>query len=300
VVGVAALIGCNHSPLARKENGLPPGGPPAARPDEASLVRYLNENAARVQGVQSTNVAIDCKQGKQPIGLDGKLVCQKPRNFRLKAVVVGNPAVDIGSNGDEFWYWISKANPPYVYHCSYKELGTGKVNIPFPFQPDMVVAALGMAEYDPKAKYELREQPKYLELIQDVTLPSGQAAKRMTVFNRNKVDAPQPQVIAHVLTDTKGKLICKATVHQTKLDRESGAILPTKVTLEWPAQDAKMTLSMPDVKGVKLDATRTAQLFQRSDLVRYDSYDLAKQVVDTGGGLRRASAPAIRGAAPGK
>ena len=55
------------------------------------------------------------------------MACQKPRDFRLRAKILGTPAVDLGSNDQEFWYWISKVNPPHVYHCSYENLKTGKV-----------------------------------------------------------------------------------------------------------------------------------------------------------------------------
>ena len=52
---------------------------------------------------------MDCKQGNElPIGLDALLACQKPRDFRLKGSIGGKQVVDIGSNDDEFWYWISE------------------------------------------------------------------------------------------------------------------------------------------------------------------------------------------------
>src|SRR5262249_57670564 len=109
------------------------GGVPTAE----DLVYYLNFNARKVQAVQCNRLEIDCKQGNQGVGLDGLLACEKPRNFRLKAKLLGQPGVDIGSDGDrEFWYWISKAEPPYLYHCSYEEFGRGGVRMPFPFQPD--------------------------------------------------------------------------------------------------------------------------------------------------------------------
>jgi hypothetical protein len=288
------LLGCNHTPIiGKRNNDAPP--PAAAKPTTPALVKYLNDNAGRVSAVQSTSLDIDCKQDRQTVGLGGMLVCQKPRNFRLRAKVLAAPTVDVGSNSEEFWFWISKQNPPYVYHCSYKDLATGKVNTPFPFHPDMVVAALGMAEYDPEAKYELRSAGRYLELIQDTTSPQGQPAKRITVFNSVVVRPPEPQVVAHVLRDTKGNLLCQATVHAVKVDRGTGALLPTKVSLEWPAQRIKMTLNMSDVQAVNVDATRAARLFSRADLNGYGAYDLARGLVDTPDGIRRASTWPSRG-----
>src|SRR4051812_23111948 len=93
-----AVAGCNLFPLMNKDRVEPERKDPGRTPDAAALVEYLNNNASRVQAVQCTRVAIDCKQGRQAIGLDGMLVFEKPRNFRLRAMVVGQPTVDIGSN----------------------------------------------------------------------------------------------------------------------------------------------------------------------------------------------------------
>jgi hypothetical protein len=282
---VLLAAGCNHSPVARDYQHLPP-----ARPTVPQLVTYLNDNAAKVQAVQANQVAIDCKQGHQSVGLDGQLVCQKPRNFRLKAKLLGQPGVDIGSNNSEFWYWISKDNPPYVYHCSYDDLARG-VSIPFPFQPDMIVAALGMAEYDPNDHYELKEYPQYLELIQSARSPQGQPVQKVTVFNRNQAPPGRPQVIHHVLKDARGNLICKATIHEVQVDPTTRAVLPRKITLVWPAQKVEMRLTLYDIRAANIDTDRAARLFQRSDLSNLQDYDLAQRPSAYGSGLQRASVP---------
>jgi hypothetical protein len=259
------------------------------KPDVPSLVNYLNQNAAKVQNLRC-KVDMDCKQGRQPVAVGGVLACQKPRDFRLRGDVLGQPAVDVGSNSQEFWYWISKANPPYVYHCSYDKLATGRVQVPFPFQPDMVMAALGMADYDPKATYQLREGPKTWELVQETISPSGQRVKRSTVFAKYSATPPQPQVLAHTLHDQAGKLICKAEIHRVEKDTTTGAELPTQVTIEWPAQQVTMKMYLRGLNVNAIDKDTAGRLFQRGDLSRHEAYDLAKGVVDTTSGLRRAGA----------
>jgi hypothetical protein len=291
-LGVPLFAGCNLLPGTRDRPNLPVLNP-AAKAEAPALVNFLNLNARRVQNVRA-KVDIDCMADGRAVGLAGAVACQKPRDFRLRGSVLGKPAVDIGSNNDEFWYWISQASPPYVYHCAYRDLQTGKVPVPFPFQPDMVMSALGIAEYDEKAKYELRDDPKQpvLELVQDAISPTGQPVKRITVFNRYMAKEGQPQVVAHVLKDTSGKLICKATVQKVTVDRSSGAVVPTKVKLEWPEQRLSMTLMLSDVQTNALDATMGARLFSRADLA-HDSFDLARGVVDTPGGINRAGASVL-------
>src|SRR5262245_42219443 len=90
--------GCSHWPGLRRDQTHAPLRDRGATAPAASLVKYLNDNAQRVQAIQCNDVNMDCMQGSQAVGLDGKLVCQKPRNFRLTANLLGQPSVDIGSN----------------------------------------------------------------------------------------------------------------------------------------------------------------------------------------------------------
>jgi hypothetical protein len=283
---VIPLLGCNHTPIIRDNPKPPP--PSDKQPDAASLVNYLNQNAARVQSVKA-EINVDCKADRQSIALGGLMACQKPREFRLKGKVVGQPAVDIGSNNEEFWYYLSKAEPPYVYKCSYEKLATGKVRVPFPFQPDMVLTALGMAEYDPKGTYEVRASAKTLELIQDATSATGQPVKKIVVFNRMLSAPGQPQILAHAMRDMKGNLICQAHIRRIQVDRATGAIIPTKVLLEWPAQKVKLDMDLSGVQVNAINKQAAGRLFTRSDL-NYSTYDLATGMVTTPTGLQRAGA----------
>jgi hypothetical protein len=284
-LGVLVLaIGCNHlMPTKPTETG---GTQPA--PKVADLVSYLNDNAKLVQGVQCNTVAIDCKQGNQPFGLDGMMACQKPRNFRLAAKILGQPGVDIGSNDDEFWYWIKEDKPPYVYHCSYKELANPdrKVTMPFPFQPDMVVAALGMAEYDPTKNYELKVNPKTLELSEPAVSLQGKPIRKVTIFNRSlaAVSSGQPQVVGYVLKDDQGKDICAATVYAVQVDKRTRAVLPRHIKLVWPEQKLEMTMRFTDLQAVDIDARQQAALFRRDNLKNLTAYDLSRNLVDNAPG----------------
>src|SRR5437870_4026971 len=80
------------------------------QPTAASLVAYLNENSRQVQAMSCQDVTLDCRDDKQSGSAAGRMDCQKPRNFRLTAKVVGQPLVDIGSNEQEFWFWLGKAD----------------------------------------------------------------------------------------------------------------------------------------------------------------------------------------------
>ena len=112
------------------------------------------------------------------------MICQKPRNFRLSAKALGNTAADLGSNDREFWFWISKNEPPYLYHCSYEDYARG-VRMPLPFQPDWIVEALGVGEYDPAKNYRVVPSGAGVDLVEETT-SQGQPVRKITRLARGR------------------------------------------------------------------------------------------------------------------
>ncbi|MBI1915904.1 MAG: hypothetical protein HYS12_14390 [Planctomycetes bacterium] len=286
-LGLSALLlstGCSGIQGNRTGGGQAVGKVRAPQPNAVAMVSYLNENAQRMQGLTFTSVSMRASQDGNVGSIDGRLDCQRPRNFRLTGKAVGQPMVDIGSNGEEFWYWISKANPPYVYHCSYTDLARPDIIIPFPFQPDMILAALGMAQYDQSRPYEVRvnNAARTVELIEPTRSPQGQPLQKITVFRSGPVRADEPIVIAHILRDAQGKDICKATITHAQTDPATRVVVPRRVQLVWPMEKIELTMKLEGLHVNAIDAQRSASLFNRGNLSRQKSFDLARREVDGG------------------
>jgi hypothetical protein len=298
VLPVLFLAGCTSLPFTRGITGSPSAGLRinSATPSAAELVASLNDNARRVQTIQCSDVDLDCQQGAQPVGLRASLVCQKPRNFRMSGKIMGNTAVDIGSNENEFWFWISKAQPPYLYHCSYDDYARG-ARLPFPFQPDWVPEALGMAEYDAAKQYEVVAQHNGVDLIESGTSSQGQPVRKVTRLVRAR--SGQWQVSAHIIQDATSRAgdgtyreICSATIMDWQQDTVTGALLPRQVQLVWPAEKMKMKMKFNRLEvNPQLSQDRVAVLFTRPMLRDVPSYDIARGLDSPAPGLRPAGYP---------
>jgi hypothetical protein len=269
---VALASGCRREiipdpPAAVSKNG---------KPTTTDLVAYLNNNARQVQSIKSTQLEIQAKQGNDSIGLQGSLFCQKPRDFRLRANVAGQPAVDIGSNNEEFWFWISQGKDDdgvaRVHYCSYADMAAGKARMPFPFQPDMIVAALGMGDYDPQKEYTIREDKNTYSLVEKAVSAQGLAVQKVTQFNKMTVGPNKPQVVAYYLLDDKGNEICRASV--LDVQTVGTVVLPKHVKLVWRPQQIEMSMRLFDTEVNKIDAPSAAKLFSRATL-RIPSANLA-------------------------
>ncbi len=288
---------------------FPPSPDPApkttwtAPPKADDLVAYLNRNAQPVTSIEAKDALVTAKQsGEQPIDLTSYLACQKgarpgtPPNFRLQSFVVGNSEVDIGSNSQEFWFWIKRSPQPYVYHCSYADYPevAKRGAMPFPVQPEWVVEALGMAEYDPKAKYEVNVSKDTYDLVQRTKSPKGGELVKVIAFHK----APRPgtsQVAAYILyePDAKGKYqtICSAVVEDSQAVVAGGktVVLPTKVRLICPREKVELTINLGKTRvNMPFGQSDPNVLFTRRSLNNYKSYDLARGPDAPASGIRPA------------
>ncbi len=294
LVVLLLVIGCNIAPH-RRDGGGDGIAVNTTTPTATNLVEYLNNNAKGIepgQAISCTNVTIDVNADGQKIGVGGKMICQTPRNFLLSGVVLGSPAVDIGSNDKEFWYWIRENKPPYLFHCSYDDLARG-TNIPFPFQPDMVVNALGLAHYDPVKQYDIKvvddkRGHKAIEMTEQARSPRNEPIQRVTVFAFHQAQPPQPQVIAHVLKNAQGKVICIANIRSVQRLGPKDAIIPREIVFDWPEMKLQMKMKLENPRLVAMPETRAAETFTRKNL-SYQSFDLFTQTLD-GAGLQRTGA----------
>jgi len=188
----------------------------------------------------------------------GVMVAQKPKNFRMQSgFALGGDQLDIGSNAQEFWMYVKQPKPTFLF-CTHADFPKVQDDLPVPFEPDWVLQALGMSNYDPNRKYEVEiSEPKraYYLRYEDTT-PAGQKVVKVTEFAGDPAEGSVPQVRKHlILTQAKtGWLtlmsaeIHKVTVLDAGPDGSTGqratVQVPTDVTLEWPQQKVKLALTL--------------------------------------------------------
>ena len=246
-----SILGCDPlSPRPKPPVNIQMSKDQVGPPSADNLVTYLNKQADRLAVIESTDVSLVAHVNKSRMpGLTGFMVCEKPRNFRLTGDAIGTQYVDIGSNGDKFWFWVKDGDSP-LYYCSYTDYEKG-VQLPLPFQPEWVVQALGMAKYDPAKQYRMEVKGGTYELIENATV-QGKAVRKITVFSAGPItDQSQPRVVGHVVQDAQtGKVICKATIRRMRYasyrtpEGETSVGYPSDVLLEWPAEQLTMTLKI--------------------------------------------------------
>lgn len=266
----------------RKDRTDRDDGPLTPAPTTEQLVNYLNDNASRLRCLRCEDLELSVSMGLKPLpSLHGTMVCQQPRNFRMTAGVFSKPEVDLGSNQDEFWYWVRHGDNVQI-HCAYKDLQEGRVRrIPFPFQPDWLMEALGMATYGPASRYELKDEPPVLKLVEHARSPQGTPVRKVIVLRRRPVQVPAPQVTDFLLLDdATGKEICSAHITESQMDRSGGGLVPKRVVLSWPEQKLKLTMRL-DTITAQVQFQPGFPAFVRRPINGVPSFDLAAGRMDS-------------------
>jgi hypothetical protein len=281
LVFLVSLTGCSSTRWGFVKNNDRQAAPVASGevPTASQLVEYLNDNAGRIQSLRVDDMSLTLYQGIRAFNLSAKMITDKPRNFRLSAGTLGNQVVDLGSNEQEFWYWISKANPPYQVYCSYKDLKEGRVSqMPFPFQPEWVMESLGLGPYGPPEKYQVESDRETVKLVEKTTSPEGKAVRKVIVFKRARVSPPNAQVTDYLLLDdVSSKEVCAAHVREAQLDTRTNAVVPKRLELRWPDEKLRVDMHM----GVTTVNTQVLpQMFTRQVNPNIQSFNLAQMRID--------------------
>ncbi len=289
VLGLGLMaLGCTSWTQQRRPDPAAVQGP-VEKPEASQLVGYMNRRAQRLQGISVDTLYLDATGAPE---IRGSMACQKPRNFRLTGKKFSIPQVDLGSNDQEFWYWV-KQGGDHLYHCNHNAYSQGVVQLNFPFEPDWVLQALGMADYDPNDPYEVRMKQDTIELVQTTRSTQGQPIRKITVFDRLTIrpqmgGTTKPQVRGYVIQDMGGQTLATAEINEvswvsslvtdptTGEQRQDYISYPVSLSLNWPQQEMQLDLLLREV--TVNPSGLPSGLFQRPRLRNIDSLDLARQI----------------------
>jgi outer membrane lipoprotein-sorting protein len=236
---------------------------PLKTASQQDLIRYVNEQAAKIQSMQAT-VDIDASTGDLKNGritdykeIRGYVLARKPAMLRMKGLlpVVRNTAFDMVSDGQEFKVWIPPRNkfvlgsnnsdtyqpdkrlenmrPQYIYDA---------LLLPEIGQDEIAVLENGYETVLDKNRHRV-EQPDY-ELAVIRKGPQGWYLSRRIEFSRSDL-LPHLQRIY----DLQGNVATEAQYQNYK--DFSGTSFPSTIKIERPKENYDITLNM-----VKLEINR--------------------------------------------
>lgn len=284
LMGAVLMAGCKNlfntggSDAGRNGHYVPPTSAP-------ELVAQLNKNASPIQTIESDNVDITVTQNGQPFGISGKMAMQKDRNFRLIASAVASTEADLGSNSQEFWFYMKRNDPPDLFFCSYNDLS--QMQMKLPLQPDWIAEALCVQELNP-SEYEGRDlkSGKGYELVKRINYQGEQLYKGVIVATSGPNAG---RVVMHRMFRANGTELWRAEIIDYQRPQDVGNyVVPYQVKITCPEQKVTIEMKLKNCKVNKLE--NNPALFTRPQ--GYRAHNIAKlqpagipgnQITRTGG-----------------
>jgi hypothetical protein len=266
--------------------------PSRAAESAAALLVDHNRNAGRVQSVEARpSISVANRRARSMAGVNGRLAMERPRNFKL---VMQGPAMmgdvaDIGSNDEEFWFWVKDSPQKAVYYCHYDESGTSPLAAGF--QPDWIVEALGLRVFSDEDAASIRvtrgDQPGTLLLTQRQDAGRGQTIIKETVLGE-----ADRRIREHRVYSADHKvLLARAQVFKYESypvpgepgDARGTVYLPARFQLEWPREKLALDVTLNKVSVNAFDPSRRSDLFVEPAIAGTDRVNLADRSAASGG-----------------
>ncbi len=224
--------------------GRPPMQREPIRPTQVEAARVVEQANANARKIQTLKSEATISRTHGLVGtVDGDLAYQSPHDFRLRLEhsASGSKFGDIGSNRDQFWFWINDDREYYA--ASYDEQGRSPLG--GPIQPDWIRELLGLYDnYDPaQAKLERpnpRDPRRDVVVVRETRVDGlGQRYLKLTWIE------PSGRVKRHVLyhEENRDKPIAEATVRdylEVAANSEDGhvdrIVVPVHVDMTWVDQ----------------------------------------------------------------
>ncbi len=266
VVGLFALSGASCPNMLRPQAPpLPRALPPSPTLDQ--LIQVVNGNNSRIQCFYTGHATLS---GQGIPALSTRIAFWRPRFFRLYASDLTGGEVDLGSNPDLFWYWVRRAQPPWIYYCRHDQFANSPARHTIPVQPDWLIEALGVSEIDPGLPHQgpFPLQGDRLELRTIRESPDGPVTK-VTIF-----DAAQGWILEQHILNAQGIPLASAVASQHRRDPLSGLVMPGVVVVNCPTAQFSIRIDLGPVEINRL-AGNTTELWKMPQIPGTPAVNLA-------------------------
>ena len=216
---------------------------------------------------------------------DGRLAMVRPRNFKLEISGPMNKTLaNIGSNDDEFWFWVQNSDDPSIYWCKYAELESSALSVAF--QPDWIIETFGLKPITPEEADAIRvgrtSDPNASALLFPPTKSHGETFQRVMIVSNYTRRIKEHHI--YEVSGSRETLVAQAVVSSYKdfeLEKsESGAFqscyIPENVRLDWKKDQLQLDVVLQEVKVNQFDSARADRVFVEPEYPGYKRVNLAE------------------------
>jgi hypothetical protein len=282
MVVAVALCGCRAAgtgSLSLYPRPLPARG----ALDLDTFIAEHNRNAERIESLEAKPSITVLTANHAPVHVDGRMALERPRNFKLELSHFGTTKADIGSNDEEFWFWVASKEDRSLYWCNHDELESSALAATY--QPDWIIDALGLKPIsaDEARQIQLEEgrEPGTTALVFPASRKQGETYTRVMIVTNRDRRIKEYRVLAGASKVPVAQAIPSRYKEFAAAGTAEGAggetcVLPERVRLDWKRDQLVLDAALQEVKLNQFNHARSASLFTEPTIEGYQRRNLAE------------------------
>ncbi len=199
------------------------------------VLDQINTRNSQIVNISCSLKTIAQMPGKRPAKLNGSLDYEKQKKFRLSLDSFIGPELDIGSDGNQFWFWAGRMKDPGLYWSTYENFS--KTRLKTPFNPLWLSHCLGIDIID-YSDATIDKSGDRWRVLKKTKNAKGEDITAVIYVDPNKV-----LITGHGMYNKDGVLEASSEI------QEFNGVLPAKITFVWHKEDASMIWNLTNVRS---------------------------------------------------
>lgn len=197
-----ACSGCRWNQWFMRQPATPTPVVFQDNPTLEQIVQAMNTQSGRVQRLQTQGATLRVPNAP---AVTADLAMERPRNFRFRAgTTITGAELDLGSNGELFWFWARLAPQPALFYARHEQFATSRARQFLAIDPSWLIEGIGLPDLPADAQLEgpIPAGGDRFEIRGRVNTPAGPVTKAIVLHNRfawvleQRVYDAQSQLIA--------------------------------------------------------------------------------------------------------
>lgn len=241
----------------------PPGGtvrpdlPPRPPRTNGEIIQTIEANNRKLdRALWSNSVSVrahfeDSDGTEHPYNLEGSFLFDRPRRLLIDLRPgLGDKAMQIGSNDEDFWFWIEPkiGIMRWGRHRNVGKPGVDRAGI----RPDHLVSALGFGDLHMLERGLIGPDRVWGKLYDKLRYMRETPDGGFVADREYHVDREPPFLIRVVIfRDGFGRRVMSAFLDDYRPAWEDGPMVAHQINIDWPLEKAAFTMWLARVRGVE-------------------------------------------------
>lgn len=197
------------------------------------ILDEINERNRKIKSFACDDLTVIVSSDSERFKLKGNVAYEKELKFRFKLDSILGNELDIGSDGDKFWFWSDRMNDSTLYWAKYENIN--KTKLKTHFNPYWISSSFGLNEIEYTSTV-IDNHKDTIRIIKEKQNFQNKPISLVTI-----VDPSKKRIIGHSIYDENKNLVGSAEIKE--FYDLNDISLPKKMIFNWTKENTFMVVS---------------------------------------------------------